>query len=97
MKCETQNVMDTHADTFAHFINHLTVEERYTAPECSFVRSAAAVKSAERTSERYDKMLRFREEEEECTGIHFQVHTYCNLTEIKSSSNLPLFGVPDIN
>lgn len=74
MKRKTQNVMDTHTrargclhthtPVFAHFINHLTVEKRYTAFERSFVRSAAAVKSAERTSERSDKMLRFTEEEE---------------------------------
>lgn len=74
----------------------MTVEKRYTAPECSFVRGAA-VKSAKRTSERSDEMLRFTEEEEH-TGIHFQVHKLnCNLTEIKSVLHLILFGVPDVN
>lgn len=92
--------MDTHADVgthFAHFINHLTVEKRYTALECSFVRCAAAVNSAERTNERADKMLRFRGEEEH-TGIHIQVHKLnYNLIELKSVLHLILSWVADVN
>lgn len=69
---------------FTHFINHLTVEKRYTALECSSVRGAAAVKSVERTNERSDKMLRFTDEEER-PAVHIQVHELnCNLTELKS-------------
>ncbi len=85
MKRKPQNVMDTHTQ-FAHFINRLTVEKRRAALECSFVRSAAAVKSAERTNERSDKMLRFTEEEERA-GIHIQVHKLSyNLIELKCHS-----------
>lgn len=78
-----------HAHTHTHFINHLTVKERYTALECSFVRGAAPVKMfPPRTNERSDKVLRFPEEvKEERSGgrIHHQVHKLnCNLTELRS-------------
>lgn len=69
---------------FAHCINRLTAEERYTALGCPFVRGAAAVKFAERTNERSDKMLRFTEDDERA-GTHIQVHKLnCSRIELKS-------------
>ncbi len=64
------------------------MEKRYTALECSLVRGAAAVKPAVRANERSDKMLRFTEEEER-SALHIQAHKLnCNLTELKSVSDL---------